>query len=345
MNAIIDLHAATWQRLLDWRARLPHALLFSGPRGLGKLELARAFAAGLLCESSRSDGVACGHCPACHWFAQGNHPDFRDLMPEALRPKEESDPESAKEEKKNRGGQEITISQVRALDEFFAVGTHRQGLRIILVHPAENLNRNAGNALLKVLEEPPSSTLFLLVSHEAMRLLPTLRSRCQGVPVPVPPADVASAFLAAAGVAEAGTWLALAGGAPVLARDLAKRGAGWLDDFLLILGKGRQQEVLVAAAELEKVLKAVKGENPLPQLVAWAQKWLVDLNLAARDLPIRFFLRHRAKITALAQESTPLRLTRFYRSLLQLRRESEHPLNLRLFLEQFLFDYRALFIT
>ncbi|MDR3353328.1 MAG: DNA polymerase III subunit delta' [Zoogloeaceae bacterium] len=330
--------------MLAWRARLPHALLFSGPRGLGKVELALAFAGALLCESPTPEGEACGRCLACRWFAQGNHPDLRLLLPEALRLKEEDEGKAAKEEKKGRAGQEITIDQVRALDDFLAVGTHRQGLRIILAHPAENLNRNAGNALLKMLEEPPPETLFLLVAHEAMRLLPTLRSRCQGVPVPLPLPEAGRAFLEAAGIGEAESWLALAGGAPMLARDLARRGAGWMDDLLQILAKGGRQEVLATAMQLEKTLKAVKGENPLPQLVAWAQKWLVDLNLAARNLPIRFFLRHRARITTLAQESTPLRLSRFYRSLLRLRRESEHPLNLRLFLEQFLFEYRALFV-
>jgi DNA polymerase-3 subunit delta' len=82
----------------------------------------------------------------------------------------------------------------------------------------------------------------------------------------------------------------------------------------------------------------------LPQLVNWSQKWLIDLNLAAQCLPIRFFLRQCDRITILARASQPVKLTRYYRQLLQLRRESEHPLNVRLFLEQFFFSYRTLFV-
>ncbi|MDR3323436.1 MAG: DNA polymerase III subunit delta' [Zoogloeaceae bacterium] len=345
---IIPLHESSWRRLQEWRATLPHALLFSGPRGLGKVSLATTFAAGLFCEAPRPDGLACGKCLACRWFEQGNHPDFRLLMPESLRQREEGSEggsnKSGKEGKSNRSGQEITIDQVRALDDFFAVGTHRQGLRIILAHPAEKLNRNAANALLKILEEPPPSTLFLLVSSETMLLLPTLRSRCQNLPIPVPKPTLAAQFLRDAGVVEAENWLALAGGAPGLAQQLAeKSGAFWMEDLVRALAGGRHLEVLASAAALEKTLKAVKGENPLPQLIDWAQKWLIDLNLAAQGMPIRFYLQQRAKIATLAQESQPIRLARFYRQLLQWRRESEHPLNIRLFLEQFFFGYRALF--
>ena len=347
-----ELHAASWKRLQDWRP-LPHALLISGVRGLGKQDFARAFAASQLCEKPEANGEACGKCPACHWFEQDNHPDFRMLTKEVLM-KEMSKEKSVKagmtvppdkdEEKSNRKGQEIIIDRVRELDEFLAVGSHRQKSRIILIHPAESLNEAAANAILKVLEEPPANTLFLLVSNEPMRLLPTLRSRCQNLAVPLPDAQQAAAYLEASGLSEAATWLALAGGAPGLALQLAAKTADWVAPLTDALQRGDRLEVIATAANLEKALKAVKGENPLPQLVDWAQKWLVDLNLAVQHLPIRFYLAQRAKIEALAKKSQPVKLTRFYRQLLQLRRESEHPLNLRLFLEQFFFHYRALFV-
>jgi DNA polymerase-3 subunit delta' len=353
-----ELHAESWRSLQDWRARLPHALLISGARGLGKLELAMAFAASLLCEAPQADGSACGKCLACHWFGQGNHPDFRKLTPEALRAAtedkksakaekskmEKSAGEGEKTEKSNRSGQQIIIDQVRELDEFLAVGTHRQKSRVILIHPAESMNQAAANALLKMLEEPPADTLFLLIANEPTRLLPTLRSRCQNLAVPLPARAAAEAFLVAAGLGDAATWLALAGGAPGLALRLAAKTADWVAPLTDALQRGDRLEVITTAANLEKTLKAVKGENPLPQFVDWAQKWLVDLNLSAQNMPIRFYLAHRARIESLAAKSKPVKLTRFYRQLLQLRRESEHPLNLRLFLEQFLFRYRALFV-
>jgi DNA polymerase-3 subunit delta' len=228
------------------------------------------------------------------------------------------------------------------------VGTHRQKLRVILIHPAEALNRQAANALLKSLEEPPPGTLFLLVSHEPMRLLPTLRSRCQSLAVPLSSAAAGEKYLADAGVRDAATWLALAGGAPALAEKLAGKTADWLEPFLDTLQAGPSLEVIATAASLEKNLKAAKGENPLPQLIDWAQKWVVDLNLAAERQPVRFYFAQRARITilaeTLAEKHRIIELTRFYRHLLRLRRESAHPLNARLFLEQFLFCYRALFV-
>ena len=339
---VISLYQPAWQRLLEWRAKLPHALLLTGPRGLGKRELAEAFVASLLCEREQAGGLACGDCLACRWFLQGNHPDFRLLQPEARKFQEEGE---GGEEKARRGGQQITIEQVRELDDYFSVGTHRQGLRIILVDPAESLNRSAANAILKVLEEPPPDTLFLLLSSEPMRLLPTLRSRCQTLALSPPETGLAGRVLEQEGVSDPAVWLALAGGAPALARELALRGGDeWLEELLQALSGGGRLEVMATAAALEKRLKAVKGPNPLPMLVDWSQKWLVDLGLALAGNPSRFYLGHRATIEALAGATSLDKTVRFYHHLVKLRKESEHPLNIRLFLEQFLFRYRALFV-
>lgn len=338
MNAI-DLHNFAWEKLQARRSRLPHALLVTGQRGLGKYSLAREFAAGLLCENAGADGRACGQCLACGWFEQGNHPDFRLVQPEALA---EADAEG--EEGKKKASQQITIEQIRTLDDFFNVGTHRSGLRIILVHPAEAMNRNTANALLKSLEEPSASTLFLLVSNEPMRLLPTIRSRCQAMPVPLPTAARAVAALRGEGVEDAENWLALAGGAPLLAMDLAESGQGaWLEQLVKRLGAGRRVDALSAAADIEKLLKESKGKLSLRQVVEWSQKWVVDLTLARRDLPIRYFMGHRATIAQLAGSTAVHALLGFHRKLLQFRREAEQPLNSRLFLETLFMEYRVLF--
>src|SRR5574343_971830 len=233
MNVLM-LHEKVWSSLLARRAQMPHALLLVGQKGLGKFELARRFAASLLCEAPQENGLACGKCLACNWFAQGNHPDFRLLQPDALVEDVEV------EEGKKKPSQQITIDQVRALDDFFNVGTHRGGLRIVIVNPTEAMNRSTANSLLKTLEEPPPSTLFLMVSSEPMRLLPTIRSRCQVLAVPVPSSKGAAPILAAAGLKEPERWLALAGGSPVLAMDMATAGQNaWLDVLATRLGAGR----------------------------------------------------------------------------------------------------------
>lgn len=340
MNAI-ELHKELWLRLQARRERLPHALLLTGQRGLGKFDLAQAFAASLLCESPSMDGLACGRCLACNWYSQGNHPDFRLLRPEAM-----AEAEEGEEEGKKKASQQITIDQVRGLDDFMNVGTHRSGLRIILVNPAEAMNRNTANSLLKVLEEPSPGTLFLLISNEPMRLLPTIRSRCQVVPVSMPSPSVASAVLAREGVGEADHWLALAGGAPKLAIELAASGqAAWLEQLLRQLSLGGQVDPLAAAGELEKTVKDAKSGIGLKALVEWLQKWAVDLTLAGNGLPVRYFLRQQATIARLTASLPSASLTRFYRKTLVWRREAEQPLNGRLFLESLFMDYRALFAS
>ncbi len=335
---VIELHHKVWSGLQGRRQRMPHSLLLIGQKGLGKFDLARCFAASLLCESPQADGTACGKCLACNWFAQGNHPDFRLLQPEAL--SEDVDAEDGKK----KPSQQITIDQVRSLDEFFNVGTHRGGLRIVLVNPTEAMNRNTANSLLKTLEEPSPSTLFLMVSSEPMRLLPTIRSRCQVVPVPVPPAKVATKVLADEGVERADHWLALAGGAPGLALDMANSGQNtWLDLLVSRLGAGRATDPLGMATELEKAIKDSKGKLLLKQVVEAFQKWMVDLNLARNGLPVRYFLQHQAKISGLADMIPPARLIQSYRAAINRRQEAEQPLNARLFLEGLFLEYRALF--
>lgn len=337
---VIELNISVWNQLQARRQRLPHALLLSGQRGIGKFALARAFAAGLLCESPQNDGQACGRCLACGWQAQGNHPDYRLLQPEAL-----AEAEGEGEEGKKKASQQITIDQVRGLDDFLAVGTHRSGLRVVVVHPAEAMNRNTANALLKSLEEPSPGTLFLLISNEPLRLLPTIRSRCQVQPVPLPEAARSAAALRSAEVDQPEHWLALAGGAPFLAAELAASGQGdWVEQLVSRLGTGGK-DALGSAADLDKLLREGKGRIPLKQVVEWTQKWTVDLALAAEGLPIRYFVRHQATIRQLVGRASMARVLGFHRRLVEARRQAEQPLNARLFLEQLFLDYRALFAT
>lgn len=335
---VIELHSKVWSSLQARRKQLPHALLLLGQKGLGKFDLARQFAASLLCEQPQTSGVACGKCLACNWYAQGNHPDFRLLQPEAL-----SD-EVEVEEGKKKPSQQITIDQVRGLDDFLNVGTHRGGLRVVLVNPAEAMNRNTANAILKTLEEPAPSTLFLMVSSDPARLLPTIRSRCQVMPVPLPGLQQAEKVLTDQGLADARRWLALAGGAPGLALELAASGQlAWLEAMIKRLTAGKSLDPLGLAAELEKAVKDSKGKLLLKHVVEALQKWLIDLTLARNGLPVRYFLPQSATISSLADMIPAMRLNHFYRDLISRRQEAEQPLNARLFLEGIFLDYRGLF--
>ena len=159
-------HGRTKARLhaLLREERTPHALLFSGPRGVGKRKLAAAVAAALLCRSPK-DGLACGGCESCRLMAAGTHPDFYAVMPE----------------KSGKAARSIKIEQIRALRTEAARAPRLSGRRVILLDDAETMNDAAANALLKTLEEPPGDTIFILATGARQSLLPTILSRCTGV--------------------------------------------------------------------------------------------------------------------------------------------------------------------
>lgn len=336
---IIELHFETWTQLQAQRSRMAHAVLLSGPEGIGKLELAQEFIGGLLCERPDDQQRACGRCAPCNWLAQGNHPDFRVLRPEALEAKEEG----ADDEKK-RGGREITIDQVRALDDFLHVGTHRAGLRVVLVHPAEAMNRNTANALLKTLEEPAEGSLFILVSHNPARLLPTIRSRCRTMPVATPKAERALAWLQAQGVKSPERWLARTGGAPLRAKHTASpEMSAWADDVTAILAAGSGLSALDAAARAEKLVKGGSGGKDLRGLVDWVQRWCVDLALLSVGQQARYFPDLAATMAPLARKIDNEKLFRFNRKSAEFKTLSEHTLNNRLFLEDLFFELLSIY--
>lgn len=239
-------------------ARLPHGLLFTGPAGIGKTSAARELARRLLCTAPEAirEG-ACGECRGCHLAAAGSHPDWLTL---------EAEP-----------GKEIRVDAVRELTRAAQLTPHESGVRVALLGPAEALNPYAANALLKVLEEPPGSLLFLLVSHRPERLLPTIRSRCQLVPFRPLARDSLAGWLReehGAGTEEATLLAGFAGGCPGQAlRWLEADLRGERDALVSDLDRaadGGLEELLVAA-------KRWADRDPaqwLPLARAWLQDWL-----------------------------------------------------------------------
>ena len=251
-------------------ARLPHALLIHGVRGVGKLALTEKIAQLLLCETEDAAKRPCGACSGCRWFLAGTHPDFRRLEPEALakEPPPSEEPAEDAPAKRGKPSLEIKVDQVRSLEDFLNVGSHRGKLRVALVHPAENMNEVSANALLKGLEEPPAGAVFLLVSHRPAQLLPTIRSRCVALPVALPAENVARRWLDAQGAKDGARWLAYAGGAPLRALDYAQD-----------------------SANLERLLKApgpVDDRDDLEPLVDALQKISLDRALSAFGLPPKY---------------------------------------------------------
>jgi DNA polymerase-3 subunit delta' len=328
-----------WTRLQAMRVRLPHAILFYGPAGIGKADFIEAFAQALLCENGRPDGHACGECASCGWFVQGNHPDYRRVRPEAMEdeaPSAEGDeaPAEEKKAKSKTASKEIKIEQVRALADFMNISTHRQGLRVVVLYPAEALNMPASNALLKTLEEPPPGTVFLLASNGLDRLLPTILSRCRKLALPMPDHAQALAWLDAQGVADADGWLREQGGAPLAGRAQAQTGSREeLDGLLQVLA---QPSVDAALRSADKLSKA-----PLASLVAWQQRWLYDVFSYKLSGVIRYYPRYQRELAALAGRVHVAQLMQAIKSTNERRAVADHPLSPKLFVEDMLLDYTA----
>ncbi|HJV85020.1 MAG TPA: DNA polymerase III subunit delta' [Noviherbaspirillum sp.] len=331
-----------WQQLQQLRQRLPHAILFHGPEGIGKTDFAEHFAQSLLCQAPSAEGHPCGHCDPCGWFGQYNHPDYRRVRPEVLDEDEAGETEDVeagegkKSSKTKAPSKEIKIDQVRALADFMNVSTHRQGMRVILLYPAEVLNTAAANALLKTLEEPPPQTMFLLVSNSLDRLLPTILSRCRKFALPMPLQEESLAWLQEQGVADADVWLAEQGGAPLSALALAQtEERETMDEFLRSLARPGVESALKAAEKLQKA--------PVPTMVSWLQRWLYDVFSLKLSGRIRYYPRYGKELTALAQRADTTDLLRVLKSVKDRRAVAEHPLSAKLFIEDMLLEYSALF--
>jgi DNA polymerase-3 subunit delta' len=204
------------------------------------------------------------------------------------------------------------VDQVRALDGFLNVKSHRDGRRVALVHPAEHMNPNAANALLKGLEEPPSGAFFLLVSHRPARLLATIRSRCVAVPVPTPDPKASRDWLSQQGAGDSGPWLAFASGAPLLALQYAQGPGEAL---------ARARAALLAGDR--EALGSVNDREQLEALAEVLQKHALDVAFTSYCGSTRF---GEAKPSA-----NGVAWLRYARKSGRNRALARHPLNLRLF--------------
>lgn len=327
-----------WHRLLLQRDRMPHAVLLHGRQGIGKQVFAKTLADALLCESPSTDGFACGQCVSCGWQEQGNHPDFRLIEP-ADPGEDEADDNlnevvsTAKSKKKSRY---ILIDQVRALGDLVSLTSHRHGLRVVILHPAETLNLSAANALLKILEEPPPETLFILVTHQLPRLLPTIRSRCHKIAMTTPSRSEAESWLTKQGVVDPMFCLAQSGGTPLAA--------------LGVDNPEMRENINVFAAHLMHYGRI----DPMASAAHWSkedyalalsalQKWSYDLAFSHLANQVRYYPAQAASLQAMAKSVDLAALLDFQRKLAEARAQASHPLNTELQLEALLVRYSQMF--
>lgn len=261
--ALLPWHADAWGQLVGM-SNLPHAFLLVGPAGIGKRAFAARLAAWLLCLQPR-DGQACGSCRSCLLREAGSHPDLFQVGPE-------------------EEGKQIRIERIRNLIDFINQTAQQGGRKVVLLDPADAMNQNASNALLKTLEEPAQDTFLLLVSDQPGLLLPTVRSRCRHLPLSGPDATSALDWLreSLSGLPDdqLALLLALAGGAPLRALQLHEQAV--LEHLeRVVTGIKQLLKDQVSVSVLADRLKSV----PLLLLVDWLHDWTLTLQKLKLGLP------------------------------------------------------------
>lgn len=275
--------------------RLSHALLLAGPAGVGKRRFARRLAASLLCESRAADGEACGRCRGCAQRAAGSHPNLIWLTREF-------------NEKTDKEKRDISMDQLRGMMERLSLSSHYGQSRVVVIEPADALNVNGVNAVLKTVEEPPPGSHLLLISERPMALAPTLRSRCQRLNFSVPDAAMAEGWLKQVSPGINATMaLRDSAGAPLAALKARESGA------LELRGAWRDQLFALAAQRIDPLSAASKVDKD--SAAVWLRAFMgllreilrglagVDAELQARALATRLGAAHVEQLLAEAVES------------------------------------------
>ena len=244
-------------RVLAAAERLPHALLFSGMEGIGKRRTARVLARTLLCEAAGD--APCGHCDACRTMAAGVHPDYFETAPEA----------------RGKSAAMIRTDAVRDILIAASGAPVSARRRIIVIDGADRMNETAANRLLKTMEEPAGTALFILVTHAYDAILPTIRSRAVRIAFGALPRTEIAAALRARGAENAAAIAALAAGSLGRAYRLAAEGLALRDDAIEFLTRLSEQRIEDVWARAEALGERTHEERTT---------WIGFLQMALRDL-------------------------------------------------------------
>lgn len=313
-------------------AALPRALLLTGRPGLGKRATALFLAQSLLCETQRKGLKPCGTCASCLLYKVGNHPDLRMLEvgqeeegPAAGVPDEEAAPAK-------KASRQISVEKIRTLTDFVTITSHRGGPKVICIVPAEAMHPSAANAVLKMLEEPPGDTCFLLVSHQPERLLPTIRSRCFQLAFALPDAGPALDWLKGQGIEQGELALAQGGYAPLAALERAGDEAFWSQRKSLLDA--------LAAPGFDALRAADHAEDIDGALVSTLlSQWAYDVVALKSGRGVRYHLDYAKSLQKIAGTMPIEELMIWYDAVIQFGRVAQHPLNKRLAMESLLSGY------
>ncbi|MEB4590354.1 DNA polymerase III subunit delta' [Candidatus Thiothrix sp. Deng01] len=309
---IYPWQASVWTTLQRAIAgnHLHHALLATGEEGCGNEMFLRSLAQSLLCLHPTADGGACNQCRSCQVFAAQAHPDFISV--------------TLLEDK-----QSILIEQIRELNYFLSLSRSYSPRRVAIIAPADRMNVNAANSLLKSLEEPAADTHLLLLTAQPAVLLPTIRSRCQEVRLPPPPRQTALTWLQTQELQNPpDRLLDIARGRPLEALNLDATGVlverqQWLRHLTqLTQGNGNLTDISVYWEKYDRM-----------RLLDWQLEWIFLLikHYVARE---KSTIPDELKALSLVVKEN--RVFQIHDSLMELKKFATHPLNSRSYIESML---------
>jgi len=304
---ILPWQSPQWNQLsrLIGENRLPHAMLFTGLNGVGKATFATHFTECLFCSAMKAD-LACGKCHACRLIAGRAHPNVLWVEPE-------------------KAGGIIKVDQIREVTDFVNQSSLQGDHRVVIINPANNMNINAANALLKTLEEPSSGALLILIADLRNRLPATILSRCRRVVFPVPPKQQALEWLRPQLKEEAGqaeTLLQIAQGAPLAAKSLIKAEIMQLRNTLF-------EALLALTFQTADPIKLAAGleDDGLP-VIDLVLSWIGDLIRLQAGISDIINTDYRTQLHQVVEKKSSASLQRYLQTMLKLRKQLAEGMNL-----------------
>ncbi len=315
-----------WQQLYNYKNqnRIPQALLISGPEGLGKINLAEIFAYSLLCLEPKDNGINCGNCAPCLLLKADTHPDFIKLTPEEI-------------------GKAITVGQIRNLLTQLILKPQFDTHRVVIIHPAEQLNNSSANAFLKYLEEPTERTSIILVSNNPSNIPTTILSRCQRLNILRPDKNKVIEWLITQNhqlsTTEAEILQHLAQGSPFQALELSKNGILPLRNecFKAWLEIAKQSQHPIVIAEKWHKLQS-------PSILNWITTWIIDIIKCSYQINTASLYNPDLKkpLMYLATKIKLIDIFKLYDLVLLSKQRTETQINKQSMLEEILIEWHLL---
>ena len=317
---IYPWHQSNWDNLFANSKRFPHGLILYGPCDSGINNFSSILSKKLICSNSIDGDYYCGNCQNCSWFDSQSHPDFFSVNNGTF------------EESKAR----INIESIRELKSFFELSSHQKnGKKIAVIYDAHQMNLPASNALLKILEEPPSDSVIILTTSDLTSLLPTIKSRSRLEALSRPTYDDATNFLKSIDKEDLIPFLQLYSGNP-LALLSEHENHPLLIEIISSLKQGKKFN-----------LSDIDGRwfaNGLLWLINLIQKWTYDILLSKFTNQQYYFPNEELIINQLAKNSKIPALLKFQKMLIDVKLYAASPVNKEINLDIIFINYRKIFI-